>query len=199
MESCSHPPSRRRDSDGSSGGCRSVCVSGSGSGLQLAVVVFSRTIGLSDTVIPADMNPRRPEPRSLSTAAAVVAVGIMALSMTTRCGTAAVKVEAVFGIGDSYLDGGNNKYIAGSLFSATFPPYGLDYIPNSGRFTNGKTLLDVIGGWCDVMCEREQSNNVALAKSRLRKITHAFPSIHVSCYPVCLHNPSLSLQLTSAP
>ena len=60
--------------------------------------------------------------------------------------TAATRVEAVFGFGDSYMDGGNNKFIKGSGYSMAFPPYGRDYIPNRGSASNGMMLLDVIGG-----------------------------------------------------
>ena len=54
-------------------------------------------------------------------------------------------VKALVGFGDSYIDGGNNKFIQGSTISATYPPYGIDFIPSSGRFTDGKTMIEVLG------------------------------------------------------
>ncbi|XP_021286732.1 GDSL esterase/lipase At1g74460 [Herrania umbratica] len=54
-------------------------------------------------------------------------------------------VQFIFG--DSLSDVGNNKYLPRSLAQASLPFYGIDFgngLPN-GRFTNGRTVADIIG------------------------------------------------------
>lgn len=54
-------------------------------------------------------------------------------------------VQFIFG--DSLSDVGNNKYLSRSLAQASLPWYGIDFgngMPN-GRFTNGRTVADIIG------------------------------------------------------
>ncbi|GMH21408.1 hypothetical protein Nepgr_023250 [Nepenthes gracilis] len=57
-----------------------------------------------------------------------------------------------FIFGDSLFDVGNNQYLTGSLAKANLPWYGIDYgngWPN-GRFTNGRTVSDIIGDALDM-------------------------------------------------
>ena len=53
-----------------------------------------------------------------------------------------------FVFGDSLVDAGNNDYIF-TLSKADSPPYGIDFKPSggqpTGRFTNGRTISDIIG------------------------------------------------------
>ncbi|KAM7267328.1 hypothetical protein ACFE04_009494 [Oxalis oulophora] len=54
-------------------------------------------------------------------------------------------VQFIFG--DSLSDVGNNRYLSRSLAQANLPFYGIDFgngLPN-GRFTNGRTVADIIG------------------------------------------------------
>ncbi|XP_059643429.1 GDSL esterase/lipase At1g74460 [Cornus florida] len=54
-------------------------------------------------------------------------------------------VQFIFG--DSLSDVGNNNYLSRSLARASLPWYGIDFgngMPN-GRFTNGRTVADIIG------------------------------------------------------
>ena len=54
-------------------------------------------------------------------------------------------VQFIFG--DSLSDVGNNEYLPRSLAKANLPWYGIDFgngLPN-GRFTNGRTVADIIG------------------------------------------------------
>lgn len=54
-------------------------------------------------------------------------------------------VQFIFG--DSLSDVGNNRYLSRSLAQASLPWYGIDMgngLPN-GRFTNGRTVADIIG------------------------------------------------------
>lgn len=54
-------------------------------------------------------------------------------------------VPCTFVFGDSLLDNGNNNYLI-SLAKADFLPYGIDFPGGpSGRFSNGKTSVDVLG------------------------------------------------------
>ncbi|XP_028760133.1 GDSL esterase/lipase At4g16230-like [Neltuma alba] len=54
------------------------------------------------------------------------------------------KVPAFFVFGDSLVDPGNNNYIV-SIAKANYVPNGIDFGGPSGRFTNGRTIADVIG------------------------------------------------------
>ncbi|OAY77504.1 GDSL esterase/lipase [Ananas comosus] len=57
-------------------------------------------------------------------------------------------IGASFVFGDSLVDSGNNNYLS-SLSKADMPPNGIDFAASggqpTGRFTNGKTIADVIG------------------------------------------------------
>ncbi|XP_024311478.1 GDSL esterase/lipase At5g41890 isoform X2 [Brachypodium distachyon] len=56
--------------------------------------------------------------------------------------------HAFFIFGDSLVDAGNNDYLV-TLSKANAPPYGVDFSFSggkpTGRFTNGRTIADVIG------------------------------------------------------
>ena len=53
-------------------------------------------------------------------------------------------VPAIFVFGDSLLDAGNNNYIL-TLSKANYVPNGIDFGMPTGRFTNGRTVADIIG------------------------------------------------------
>ncbi|XP_011100822.1 GDSL esterase/lipase At4g16230 [Sesamum indicum] len=53
-------------------------------------------------------------------------------------------VPANFVFGDSLVDAGNNNYIF-SLSKANFAPNGIDFGMPTGRFTNGRTIVDIVG------------------------------------------------------
>lgn len=58
------------------------------------------------------------------------------------------KLAASFIFGDSLVDAGNNNYL--STFSkADVPPNGIDFKASggnpTGRFTNGRTISDIVG------------------------------------------------------
>ncbi|KAL5541992.1 hypothetical protein UlMin_009702 [Ulmus minor] len=53
-------------------------------------------------------------------------------------------LPANFVFGDSLVDVGNNNYIL-SLSKANYVPNGIDFGQPTGRFTNGRTIVDVIG------------------------------------------------------
>ncbi|XP_057809748.1 GDSL esterase/lipase At4g16230-like [Salvia miltiorrhiza] len=58
------------------------------------------------------------------------------------CSSAAAPANFIFG--DSLVDAGNNNYIA-SLSKADFAPNGIDFGMPTGRYTNGRTIVDILG------------------------------------------------------
>lgn len=55
------------------------------------------------------------------------------------------QVTAIFAFGDSLTDPGNNNYL-NSFAKANYVPYGVDFYEGpSGRFCNGKTVIDYLG------------------------------------------------------
>ncbi|POO00261.1 Lipase [Trema orientale] len=56
------------------------------------------------------------------------------------------KTKGMFVFGSSLVDNGNNNFIKNSLAKANYLPYGLDFpLGPSGRFTNGKNVIDLLG------------------------------------------------------
>ena len=54
-------------------------------------------------------------------------------------------MPAMFILGDSLVDNGNNNYIL-TLAKSNFPPNGLDFqYGPTGRFCNGRTVADILG------------------------------------------------------
>ncbi|XP_020228588.1 GDSL esterase/lipase At4g16230 [Cajanus cajan] len=53
-------------------------------------------------------------------------------------------VPANFVFGDSLVDAGNNNYLV-SLSKANYLPNGIDFGRPTGRFTNGRTIVDIVG------------------------------------------------------
>ncbi|CAO2821832.1 unnamed protein product [Amaranthus hypochondriacus] len=72
---------------------------------------------------------------------------IFCSSIHTKCrcnGEEKNKKIANFVFGDSIVDVGNNNYII-SLSKANYVPNGIDFGMPTGRFTNGRTIVDIIG------------------------------------------------------
>ncbi|KAK4796506.1 hypothetical protein SAY86_028832 [Trapa natans] len=63
------------------------------------------------------------------------------LAMVAIC--IARKVPACFVFGDSLVDSGNNNYLV-SLAKANYNPNGIDFGGPTGRFTNGRTVADIL-------------------------------------------------------
>ncbi|KAK3008635.1 hypothetical protein RJ639_013444 [Escallonia herrerae] len=52
----------------------------------------------------------------------------------------------MFVFGSSLVDNGNNNYLKDTMAKADFLPYGIDFpLGPSGRFTNGKNVIDLLG------------------------------------------------------
>ncbi|KAF8411842.1 hypothetical protein HHK36_004401 [Tetracentron sinense] len=57
-----------------------------------------------------------------------------------------VEVSGMFVFGSSVVDNGNNNFLANSMAKADYLPYGIDFpLGPSGRFTNGKNVIDLLG------------------------------------------------------
>ncbi|CAI0629448.1 unnamed protein product [Linum tenue] len=58
---------------------------------------------------------------------------------------AAGDVPAVFALGDSFVDTGNNNYVV-TIAKSNFPPYGRDFPGETptGRFSNGRLIPDFL-------------------------------------------------------
>lgn len=57
----------------------------------------------------------------------------------------APQVPCYFIFGDSLADNGNNNNLK-TQAKANYPPYGIDFPEGvTGRFTNGRTTVDIIG------------------------------------------------------
>ncbi|XP_021300042.1 GDSL esterase/lipase At1g71250 [Herrania umbratica] len=55
------------------------------------------------------------------------------------------RVPALFVFGDSLVDVGNNNFLS-SIAKSNYFPYGIDFnMQPTGRFSNGKTFVDIIG------------------------------------------------------
>ena len=72
---------------------------------------------------------------------------IIAASLALEAnGDATKKYTAMYVFGDSLTDAGNNKYFIDSKAKADYLPYGIDFSGGpTGRFSNGKILVDFIG------------------------------------------------------
>ena len=56
----------------------------------------------------------------------------------------ATETPANFVFGDSLVEVGNNNYIV-TLSKANYYPNGIDFGKPTGRYTNGRTIIDIIG------------------------------------------------------
>lgn len=69
----------------------------------------------------------------------------MGFGESAAAAAAAAQVPAMFAFGDSLIDAGNNNFIS-SIAKSNYYPYGIDFRGGpSGRFTNGRTFVDMLG------------------------------------------------------
>uniref|UniRef100_A0A0E0KFT8 GDSL esterase/lipase n=1 Tax=Oryza punctata TaxID=4537 RepID=A0A0E0KFT8_ORYPU len=83
-----------------------------------------------------------------------ICVTILALACCLTCACGAVK--ALYVLGDSQADVGNNNYLPQSVLKANFPHNGVDYPGGkaTGRFSNGYNFVDLLGENCDLVFGR---------------------------------------------
>ncbi|XP_024384158.1 GDSL esterase/lipase 6 [Physcomitrium patens] len=90
----------------------------------------------------------------LKTALTLVAVVLAAIPVVPVDATRAHKefdVPAIFAFGDSLGDAGTNSFIPQATARADFPPYGKTFFRKpTGRFTNGRTIVDFIAQKLDL-------------------------------------------------
>lgn len=68
------------------------------------------------------------------------------------------QVPALFVFGDSLVDNGNNNGLA-SAAKSNYYPYGVDFYQGpTGRFSNGRTIVDVL-------CKRPSSPRLVISAS----------------------------------
>ncbi|XP_026382415.1 GDSL esterase/lipase At4g16230-like [Papaver somniferum] len=78
----------------------------------------------------------------------VLAVFTMSCHRSSSVTPLESKPRAIFVFGDSLVDPGNNNYISGTLAKNNFYPFGIDFPIGktfTGCFTNGRTIIDIIG------------------------------------------------------
>ena len=72
---------------------------------------------------------------------------LVVIFVVLRCSNGAPSaplVPAMFVLGDSLVDNGNNNYLS-SMAKANYYPYGIDFFQGPmGRFCNGKTVVDAL-------------------------------------------------------
>lgn len=70
---------------------------------------------------------------------------LVLLNFWCKAAEAEPQVPCYFIFGDSLVDNGNNNQLQ-SLARANYMPYGVDFPEGpTGRFSNGKTTVDVVG------------------------------------------------------
>ncbi|KAB5511942.1 hypothetical protein DKX38_028970 [Salix brachista] len=70
---------------------------------------------------------------------------LVLLNLVSNCAHAAPQVPCFFIFGDSLADNGNNNNLV-TAAKANYRPYGIDFPDGTtGRFTNGRTTVDMIG------------------------------------------------------
>lgn len=74
-----------------------------------------------------------------------VVVSVLLMFMAIQSSSAASSL-VTFVFGDSLTEVGNNNYLQLSLAKANYPFYGIDFAGGkaTGRFTNGRTIGDII-------------------------------------------------------
>jgi len=75
----------------------------------------------------------------------VLPILILFASYLQQCVNGKSQVPCLFIFGDSLSDGGNNNNLPPSAPRSNYNPYGIDFPTGpTGRFTNGRTTIDII-------------------------------------------------------
>lgn len=79
-----------------------------------------------------------------------VVVSVLLMFMAIQLSSSAASSLVTFVFGDSLTEVGNNNYLQFSLAKANYPFYGIDFEGGkaTGRFTNGRTIGDIICKFC---------------------------------------------------
>ncbi|CAI5969231.1 unnamed protein product [Closterium sp. NIES-64] len=87
------------------------------------------------------MGPLRSNSRCAPAVLALVTITFATLAASPAF---AGKIRQVFAFGDQAFDTGMSRFFSQSVWKATAPPYGQDWGKISGRFSNGRLVLDFI-------------------------------------------------------
>lgn len=72
-------------------------------------------------------------------------ISLFVLLVCCSYGTVQGAPTALWVFGDSLVDNGNNNFI-NSIAKSNYYPYGIDFNRGpTGRFSNGKTFIDILG------------------------------------------------------
>ncbi|CAK9156054.1 unnamed protein product [Ilex paraguariensis] len=86
---------------------------------------------------------------------------------------ASQQFTAMFAFGDSLTDPGNNNYL-NSLAKANYVPYGIDFYQGpSGRFCNGRTIIDYLGDLLELPLLPAYANPFATGRNILKGVNYA--------------------------
>ncbi|WCJ33237.1 GDSL esterase/lipase 6 [Euphorbia peplus] len=80
-----------------------------------------------------------------------VIIGVVVSNISYSNGVKVVSAKAIYSFGDSILDAGNNHFNNNCTVQADFSPYGSSFFHHpTGRFTNGRTVVDFISQYLGV-------------------------------------------------
>ncbi|KAL8477883.1 hypothetical protein ACS0TY_029971 [Phlomoides rotata] len=94
------------------------------------------------------------------------------ISACSTCVAGSPQVTALFAFGDSLTDPGNNNYL-NSIAKANYVPYGIDFNGPSGRFCNGKTVIDYLGELLEIHVLPAYTSPLAIGKNILEGMNYA--------------------------
>ncbi|PSR88073.1 GDSL esterase/lipase [Actinidia chinensis var. chinensis] len=102
--------------------------------------------------------------------ATLILIGVSSNGITMASSS---QFTAMFCFGDSLIDNGNNNYLT-SLAKANYVPYGVDFYEGpSGRFSNGRTIIDYLGDLVGIPYLPAFANPLATGKNILRGVNFA--------------------------
>ncbi|XP_057481367.1 GDSL esterase/lipase At5g08460-like isoform X2 [Actinidia eriantha] len=102
--------------------------------------------------------------------ATLILIGVSSNGITMASSS---QFTAMFCFGDSLTDNGNNNYLT-SLAKANYVPYGVDFYEGpSGRFSNGRTIIDYLGDLVGIPYLPAFANPLATGKNILRGVNFA--------------------------
>ncbi|KAL0904032.1 hypothetical protein M5K25_026103 [Dendrobium thyrsiflorum] len=78
---------------------------------------------------------------------------IFSLTNSVQTDSKTHEIKGMFVFGSSLVDNGNNNFLKNSSAKADYSPYGIDFpLGPSGRFSNGRNAIDVLGELLSLPC-----------------------------------------------
>lgn len=116
--------------------------------------------------------------------ASAVAMLLLLLCLNEIAHVNSQRVPALFVFGDSLVEVGNNNFL-NTIARANFFPYGIDFNGGAtGRFSNGRSLVDFIGNFthnCNLLLYKSLTKSGTKISETCRilveKICNTFPSL----------------------